>query len=237
MTPKRLEAASVIIKGVLFDLDNTLFDRDMAFSKWAEEFARDQFADRSEDYRTQVLKQIVAIDAHGYTTKKALFTQMRERYPTITDEVEALCERFYRDWLIHMTLARETECLLDELDCSGIPFGIITNGPAQQHDKIRQLGLHHRTQCLFVSEEFGCNKPDPSIFRAAASDLEVPCEHILFVGDNPAADICGAHAVGMTTAWLPCGASWPAELAHIEPDYVIDSLGDLSILFAANSRE
>jgi putative hydrolase of the HAD superfamily len=215
------------VKGVLFDLDNTLFDRDLAFNSWASGFVEDQFRDESEDRRAKVLKQIITIDAHGYVTKHVLFTQVRALYPSITEEVDELCERFYREWLVHMTLDSETTALLDFLDHTGIPFGIITNGPVQQHDKIRQLGLNHRTRCLFVSAEFGCNKPDPSIFRAAASSLGVLCEQILFVGDNPHADICGAHAVGMRTAWLPCGTTWPVDISDVKPDYTLGSLGEL----------
>jgi len=218
------------VKGILFDLDNTLYDRDLAFNKWARGFVDEQFSCESEHHRAQVLMQIIAIDAHGYVTKHTLFTEVKALYPAITVEVDALCERFYKEWLAHMALDPETELLLDFLDSTGTPFGIITNGPVQQHDKIRQLNLQHRTRCLFVSAEFGCNKPEPAIFIAAASCLCVPCEHILFVGDNPSADICGAHAVGMQTAWLPCGASWPTAISDASPDYVINSLGELRVL-------
>ena len=61
---------------------------------------------------------------------------------------------------------------LDVLDAAGIPFGIITNGPVQQNLKIDQLGLRSRTKCIFISEEFGCSKPDPAIFQAAACCAE-----------------------------------------------------------------
>ncbi len=70
--------------------------------------------------------------------------------------------------------------LLKALDMAGIPFGIITNGSTRQNIKIDQLGLRSRTQCIFVSEEFGCSKPDPAIFQAAAACLNAPCESILF---------------------------------------------------------
>jgi putative hydrolase of the HAD superfamily len=215
------------IRGVLFDLDNTLYNRDLAFEKWGRAFVEEQFAAESEACRAEALAQLIAIDAHGYVTKQVLFTRFREIYPAITLEVEALCERFYREWLVHMALDAETENLLEALESAGIPFGIVTNGPTQQHLKIDQLGLRSRTHCLFISAEFGCNKPDPAIFRAAASCLGVPCEQILFVGDNPEADICGAHAVGMTTAWRSWGITWPATIPHIQPDYVIGSLGEL----------
>jgi len=215
------------IQGVLFDLDNTLYDRDLAFEKWARAFVEEQFPAESEAYRAETLAQIIAIDAHGYVTKQVLFTQVRALYPAVTLDVDTLCERFYQEWLVYMTLDSETETLLDALASAGIPFGIITNGPPQQHLKIDQLGLRSRTHCLFISAEFGCNKPDPAIFQAAASCLGLLCEQILFVGDNPEADICGAHAVGMTTAWRHWGNTWPAAIPHVQPDYVIESLGEL----------
>jgi putative hydrolase of the HAD superfamily len=127
-----------------------------------------------------------------------------------------------------MTLEEETLALLEALEKAGIPYGIVTNGPSQQHLKIQQLGLKHRVRCLFVSAEFGCNKPDPAIFRAAAACLEVPCEQVLFVGDNPEADISGAKSVGMKTAWLSRGTAWPASLSTIQPDYSLQSLSELS---------
>lgn len=220
------------IQAVLFDLDNTLYDRDLAFSKWATGFVDDQFTTRREEERAQIVEHIIAIDAHGYVTKDVLFTEVKAHYPSIMEDVAALCERFYKEWLVHMALDPATEALLDFLDRAAIPFGIVTNGALQQHDKIRQLSLQHRTHCLFVSAEFGCNKPDPSIFRAAAACLGVPCEHILFVGDNPAADICGAQAVGMQTAWLHCGATWPDSISDVTPDHVIASLVELLVLLS-----
>ena len=114
-------------------------------------------------------------------------------------------------------------------------IGIITNGandshPDSQRSKIAHLGLQERVDAVCISDAVGHRKPAPAIFHAAASCLDVPCEHILFVGDNPIADICGAHNVGMTTAWLHRGSTWPAEITDVHPDHVLDSLGQLAAL-------
>jgi putative hydrolase of the HAD superfamily len=220
------------IRGVLFDLDNTLYNRDLAFEQWIRAFVAKQFPDESEDGQDAIVQQVLAIDDHGYVNKRVLFTQARALYPTIAEEVDALCERFYQEWLVYVMLDAGTQSVLNALDQKAIPFGIVTNGPVQQNLKIDQLGLRSRIQCLFISEEFGCNKPDPAIFLAAASCLGLPCEQILFVGDNPRADICGAQAVGMTTAWLPYGTTWPATITEVQPDYVIGSIADLAAILA-----
>jgi len=85
--------------------------------------------------------------------------------------------------------------------------------------------LDKRTSCLFVSETFGLKKPDPAIFHAAAC-LGIPPAKVLFVGDNPVADIVGAHAAGMSAAWLHRDQQWPDEIED-RPEFVISALGEL----------
>jgi putative hydrolase of the HAD superfamily len=51
-------------------------------------------------------------------------------------------------------------------------------------------------------------------------------QHCLFVGDNPVADILGAHAAGMQTAWF-CGVlDWPID-AGANPGVTLRSLPEV----------
>ncbi len=215
------------IRAVLFDLDNTLYNRDLAFERWARSFSEDHFAGDGADRQAEVLAQMVIWDDKGYRPKPAMFADVKALYPTLPYDIDALCALFYAQWTAYMALDAGTVHLLEALDTGGIPFGIVTNGSVQQYLKIDRLGLRSRTACLFISEVFGSRKPDAAIFHAAASALNVPCEDCLFVGDNPDLDICGAHAVGMTTAWLHRGTSWPASITGLKPDFSIDSLAEL----------
>ena len=212
---------------VLFDLDNTLYDRDQTFEQCAQGFVEEHLAILEQNSRAEVLEQILTQGIKGYGTRKAVFAEVLRRFPEMPSDADALDALFYRQWLTHMRLDAGTLRLLQALDAAGIPFGIITNGSRRQNFKIDQLGLRSRAKCIFISEEFGCRKPDLAIFHAAASCLNVPCEHILFVGDNPIADICGAQAVGMTTAWLHRGSTWPESITDVQPDYTIGSLEEL----------
>ena len=225
------------IRAVLFDLDNTLYDRDLAFETWARNFIAEHFTSESETQRADVLAQIVILDDKGYRPKTAMFADFKALYPTLPYDTEALCSLFYEQWTDYMILDSETMRLLDALDKAGIPFGIVTNGSVQQNLKIDRLGLRKRTDCIFISEVFGSRKPEAAIFHAAASALNFACEDILFIGDNPHLDICGAHAVGMTTAWLHRGADWPANITDAQPDFSLDSLANvLTILPSAQGR-
>jgi FMN phosphatase YigB (HAD superfamily) len=74
----------------------------------------------------------------------------------------------------------------------------------------------------------GIAKPDPGIYRLAASDLSLHPSTILHVGDSWERDVVPAHAVGMHTAWL----ARPEAVTPREPEDVwrLDSLLDLSVL-------
>jgi FMN phosphatase YigB (HAD superfamily) len=52
-----------------------------------------------------------------------------------------------------------------------------------------------------VSGEVGWAKPHPAIFAAALGRMDADPARTVFVGDNPVADMAGAKAAGMWTAW------------------------------------
>ena len=92
-------------------------------------------------------------------------------------------------------LDARTETLLRDLRDAGVPVGVVTNGPtAGQWDKLRRTGVADLVDAAVVSQEFGVNKPDPSIFRRALELIGAEPSETIFVGDNPVNDIGGAHA-------------------------------------------
>ena len=213
-------------RAVLFDLDNTLYDREAAFGRWADAYLRDtlRLTDPAETARVHAL--LCAMDANGYGSKAAIFERLHALYPTLPGVPARSVEVFFDEFLAHITPEAETEALLDALADAGLPFGVITNGSARQWRKIENLGLARRTSCLFVSETFGGKKPDRAIFEAATAHLGVRPGDILFVGDNPAVDVLGAQAAGMKAAWLHRGQPWSGGLEG-KPDFVIEALADV----------
>ena len=213
---------------VLLDLDNTLYDREAAFGRWADAYLRGtlRLTDPAEIHRLRSL--IVSWDADGYGSKAAIFARLHALYPALPGTPARSVDVFFDEFIAHVTPEPETETLLDSLT---VPFGVITNGSARQWRKIENLGLPRRTDCLFVSETFGGKKPDPAIFHAAAAHLGIPPAQVLFVGDNPTADVLGAQSAGMKAAWLHRGHPWPPGLSS-RPDYTIGSLSELTAILS-----
>jgi FMN hydrolase / 5-amino-6-(5-phospho-D-ribitylamino)uracil phosphatase len=74
----------------------------------------------------------------------------------------------------------------------------------------------------------GIAKPDPGIYRLAATEIGLPPTAILHVGDSWERDVVPARLVGMHTAWLArADAVTPPEPANV---WRLDSLLDLGLL-------
>ncbi len=216
---------------LLFDLDDTLFDREKAFHRWAISFVQRHFPLEKRSSLQEAIDLLVSLDAHGYTPRERLFGDFQRSYPWLPNSVEKLVETFYQQFPEHIELDAQLPVLLDTLKRAHIPFGIVTNGSSRQYQKIEALGLDRLTSCIFISELFGANKPDASIFLAAASCLQVPTEQVLFIGDNPLVDIWGAHQVGMRTIWLHRCLEWPSTLPTSIADMTIHAFEELIALF------
>jgi putative hydrolase of the HAD superfamily len=84
-----------------------------------------------------------------------------------------------------------------------------------------------------ISHRVGAIKPRPRIFEAAARALGVESgPAILHVGDDPGADIVGAHTVGWRAAWVrikPEDSPLPFTVptADSQPDLIVDNVLDI----------
>ncbi|BDI29156.1 haloacid dehalogenase [Capsulimonas corticalis] len=219
-------------KGVLFDLDNTLYDREAAFDRWLIWFLDEVLKLEGLEERAALTAEVAAMDARGYGSKRAIFQRLRQRYPAPPGMPAPSVEIFYDQFFTQMRVEPETRALLAALRDADIPYGIVTNGSRIQARKITEMGFDKGTDCVFVSGLVGWDKPAGAIFEMAARKLDLPPSEILFVGDHPHNDIWGAREAGMRTAWLHRGQTWPAETCGAPPEIVLDRVEDLIPLFA-----
>lgn len=84
---------------------------------------------------------------------------------------------------------------------------------------------------IVISVDVGLRKPRPEIFRALLEGLGSAPEATLHVGDSLHADVAGAAALGIRTAWLTRRVADPeAALASYEgppPDHVVADVEDV----------
>ncbi len=71
-------------------------------------------------------------------------------------------------------------------------------------------------------------KPSVTLLHEAAESIDQPPEACLYVGDNPEADIVGAHAAGMDAALVLTGVAATGDEAADAPEHVLPSVADFA---------
>jgi putative hydrolase of the HAD superfamily len=192
------------IRGILFDLDGTLFAREVAFWSWL----RAEAGTLSLDWAT-----IAELDARGHGPKAPLLEYLALTLSWPERSLDARLQRLRSGVLRYARPDPPLHDLLRRLQ-SRYRLGVVTNGSTQsQRGKLQGLQIEQFFDPIIVSEEVGHHKPEFAIFRLATRSWSIPHGQLLFVGDDSLKDIGGARGAGMITLQV---LSEPAVVADPE---------------------
>jgi putative hydrolase of the HAD superfamily len=226
---------TMYLRGVLFDLDDTLLQ-----SRAAEEAGWEAVA-------AALAARVPGLDVEELR-RRYVDTLERHWHPCAAGEIDVLAFRWNRleealaPWAAldqelfdTYSLERERtwgplELFPDALDtvrglrARGLRIGVLTNGPGEgQRRKLASFGLVGELDAIAISGELGVAKPDARAFHAAARLLGLLPAEVAMVGDNLVNDVGGALAAGLGAAvWVeqpagqcPPGARLARELAEV----------------------
>ncbi|MCK8488481.1 HAD family hydrolase [Paenibacillus sp. MBLB2552] len=220
------------LKAVLFDLDNTLMDRDYTFRSFAQQLVRECLVPMDEARREELVAEMIERDKDGYRPKEGFFQELIDWLPwreaTSLQELKAYYDRHY---MTHAKAMDHTEDTLQACREKGLRLGIITNGHSHlQHAKIDRLNLRRFFDVIVVSGDVEIRKPDRRIYELALDRLgSLPGETVI-VGDHPCNDIWGAAQVGVRGIWLRRKHDWDESLEGGKPWRTISELNEISVL-------
>ena len=124
----------------------------------------------------------------------------------IRQEVAALAEQLSEDFLnlttAHFSLLEGAEELVRYL-AKKYPLTVVTNGFVEvQYEKFDKSGLRDCFAHIVLSEEVGCQKPNPRIFEEALRMNDLSAEDVVMIGDSWNSDIQGAINAGIDQIWI-----------------------------------
>lgn len=197
------------IHAVLFDLDGTLAEYrrssqavlEIAFDRAGVEpfFATDDWraliADRGNGVGFGEPQDTEFVDA--------CFAELAMRRGRDPDPARAVA-RHYREARDHRNVRFRpgAEAALERATAR-YPVGLVTNGGYEtQRTKLEALGLTDTFDAFVYACEAVPPKPDPTPFETALDELGVAADRTVHVGDDYAADIEGAAALGIAPVWL-----------------------------------
>jgi HAD superfamily hydrolase (TIGR01549 family) len=196
------------IKGVLLDLDDTLYSYEecnaksyykckmLALAKY--NIAELDFELVLKDSRKNTNVNLYAQAASH--SRLLYFHNMHEALfgfsnPSFALEME---EMYWSTFLENMKLTAKAKNFLELLKTKDLPSCIVTDLTTQiQMKKWQILGLNNYINYLVTSEEAGVEKPNARIFEIALSKLKLSASEVIMIGDNEKKDFLGAQQIGI----------------------------------------
>jgi putative hydrolase of the HAD superfamily len=208
------------IRGVLFDVDDTLFDystseqsgllKHLAAHNLLSRFPTPATA--VELWRTFTKTEYARFLAGELTFPEQQRSRTRQFLTHIgyvsegglsDEEASAWFAGYRHHYVAAWSAFTDAEPTLAQLAPS-YRLGIVSNSSRDhQREKLDALGhLHYFGDAITCSDEHGVPKPDPSIFHAACASLRLEPHEVAYVGDNYTADAVGSHRAGLRSYWL-----------------------------------
>ena len=135
-------------------------------------------------------------------SKKSDLQPQRGDLQLITALAEQLSEDFLNLTTAHFSLLEGAEELVRYL-AKKYPLTVVTNGFVEvQYEKFDKSGLRDCFAHIVLSEEVGCQKPNPRIFEEALRMNGLQAEDVVMIGDSWNSDIQGAINAGIDQIWI-----------------------------------
>lgn len=235
------------IRALLFDVNGTLID--IETDEWMEEIYRaiarflsyqgielrrfevrdlyfqimkEQFAASTETYPefdvVAVWREVLRRHATDYT--RSLPPEKLDQMPLFLAEMQRGISRK------RLVAFPQTQEILARLKAR-YPLAVVSDAQsAWALPELRAVCLAEYFAPIVVSGDHGYRKPDPRLFHAALTELQVCPEEAIYIGNDRFRDVLGARQVGMKTI-LFCPRGNSGGSPETEPDYILYHYADL----------
>lgn len=231
-----------MIRNVLFDLDDTLFDfhkaEKIALTKTLVHFGIDPTEETLALYSTINAAHWKRLELGEISREEVKVGRYRELFETIGVECDPVKVTAYYESMLaigHYFMPGAPE-LLEEL-YRKYRLYIVSNGTAKvQEGRIGSSGITKYMDGIFISQILGANKPDKQFFDICFAEIpDFLLSETVIIGDSLSSDIKGGINAGITTVWFnPKGIENDSD---IKPDYTIKELSEVPGLLSQISAK
>lgn len=194
---------SVMIKAVLFDIGDVLFDEDvphtwlfncclLALREAGKQITWDEYNAARIRLATEgsnpedAIKESVLLYAADPAEGNGIWKKARAEYQRM------------RDVRPYGFLLDGIETVLKDLK-KDFRLGVVANQHPQVVDALASYGVDAHFDTIVISEVVNLFKPDPAIFKMGLTNLGIEPGEAIFVGDRADNDVKPAKALGMKT--------------------------------------
>lgn len=232
-----------MIRNVLFDLDDTLFDfhkaEKIALTKTLVHFGIDPTEETLALYSAINAAHWKRLELGEISREEVKVGRYRELFKTIGVECDPVKATAYYESMLaigHYFMPGAPE-LLEGLYRKKYRLYIVSNGTAKvQEGRIGSSGIAKYMDGIFISQLLGANKPDKQFFDICFAEIpDFSLSETVIIGDSLSSDIKGGINAGITTVWFnPKGIENDND---IKPDYTIKELSEVPGLLSQISAK
>jgi putative hydrolase of the HAD superfamily len=230
------------IRGVLFDIDDTLFDASgvqgvAVAAHLRAEGLLERFA--NADAAVELWREVLDAEYERFLAGELTFVEQRqararsflarigESSPMSDEDATAWFARFQTHRHALRAAFPDAEPVVGKLR-SAYRLGIVSNSELDhQRGKLEQIGLlQYFGDAMVCSQQHGEAKPAASIFRAGCAAIGLEPSEVAYVGDNYLVDALGAKEVGLAAFWLDRARTGRAVEPGVRVIHSLDELPD-----------
>lgn len=225
------------IRGIIFDMDNTLFDFVEAKMIACTEVVQFLGAGNPEE-----LFEYFRRETRGFENPENIRDYMIDRKIFPLDKYQECVTIYETEKTEHINLYPQVRETLEELNRMGLLLGILTDANSDNaRTRLTKTGLDGLLHSLTAHDMTGAKKPDHLPFRYALNKMGLIASETLFVGDSLRRDIAPSKELGMMTAYAAYGdrnSAADRTAGKYGPDRTLNEFCDvLEIVLELNGNE
>lgn len=201
-----------MIKTVIFDIDNTLYDYDKNHAygmKALADYCKNKFGITEDkmlscyDQAQNITNQRIGTDTAAIHSRMLRFQCMTELLSQpLFPHVENMYHAYWDTLISHSEPSPGAIALFSELKKRNIRIGIGTDMTASiQYKKLTRLGFAPYIDFIVTSQEAGVEKPHPHFFEICVEKAGCLPGECAFIGDHLKKDVQGAIDNGLFGIW------------------------------------
>ncbi|MCW3999866.1 MAG: HAD-IA family hydrolase [Candidatus Bathyarchaeota archaeon] len=231
-----------MLKAVVFDLDDTLYDQYDYLKGAFRESARflSYRLNLDEDYLLRCLLEISKAKGSDQGKIFDLLIHNLQVTSHAKELIDGAVDAFLSYHPAELEAYAGVHDVLESLKNRKIKLGLLTDGRSEiQNSKLKALSLFGYFDAIVVSDDYGREnrRPAPFTYQLVLRKLESQPHECVFVADNPKKDFVTAKKMGILTVRTLTGEYRNLSLDdEYEADYSIPQIKELQSAIAAINR-